>query len=323
MNDPRVVALIYRIEHGDSIDYSQARPLVADEPRFHLSVEDMRARFAFKVHYATVEQARDAIADYIRVWEFDATLRRGNPDSFRLRFEKADIVDLNPTPGAVRLSSSLVAGVGIGSAHLTVSTPNYPSPPSDLTINPDAETMYGRYMGHRQKREPLPGMAYFCLTVLQAGAGGRKAAARKYGIDISVLAKIGDLTANRGGAQARKAGGVRYGIESSGAPIPGSSDQGNRPPGGRASTRLDGRASNHFTFGPAFADGRGRSWPAVQIDKSALDRGWLSAMVPQAAAVPFPSKRSQRGLPGNRRGSRCPKSYRLSGRSIARSGSLC
>lgn len=208
MNDSRVIALIYRIEHSDSIDYSQAKPLVADDPRFHLGVEDLRARFAFKAHYATVEQARDAIADYIRVWEFDATLRRGNPDSFRLRFEKAEIVDLNPTPGAVRLRSDFVAGVGIGSAHLTVSTPNYPPPPSDLTINPDAETMYGRYMGYRQKREPLPSMAYFCLTVLQDGAGGRKAAARKYGIDMSVLAKIGDLTANRGGAQARKAGGV-------------------------------------------------------------------------------------------------------------------
>ena len=208
MNDPHVVALIYRIEHGDSIDYSQAKPLVVDEPRFRLGVEDLRARFEFKAHYATAEQAREVIADYIRVWEFDATLKHGNPDSFRLRFEKAEIVDRIPTPGAVRLSGCFVGVTGTGSARLTVSTPNYPSPPSDLAINPDAETMYGRYMGYRQKREPLPGMAYFCLTVLQAGAGGRKAAARKYGIDISVLAKIGDLTANRGGAQARKAGGV-------------------------------------------------------------------------------------------------------------------
>ena len=208
MNDPHVVALIYRIEHGDSIDYSKANPLVVDEPRFRLSVEDMRARFEFKVHHATAEQARDAIADYIRVWEFDATLKRGNPDSFRLRFEKPEITDRNPTPGAIRLSGCLVGGVASMSAKLTVSTPNYPSPPSDLAIDPEAETMHGRYMGYRQKREPLPSMAYFCLTVLEAGAGSRKAAARKYGIDISVLAKIGDLTANRGGAQARKAGGV-------------------------------------------------------------------------------------------------------------------
>ena len=208
MNDPHVVALIYRIEHGDSIDYSQAMPLIVDEPRFRLGIEDMRARFEFKAHYATAEQARDAIAGYIRVWEFDATLKRGSPDSFRLRFEKAEIVDRNPTPGAVRLSGCFVGVAATGLAKLTVSAPNYPAPPSDLSINPDAETIYGRYMGYRQRREPLPGMAYFCLTVLEAAAGGRKAAAGNYGIDVSVLAKIGDLTANRGGAQARKAGGV-------------------------------------------------------------------------------------------------------------------
>ena len=77
MNDPHVAALIYRIEHGDSIDYSQAKPLVVDGPQFRLSVEDMRARFELKAHYSTAEQARDAVADYIRVWEFDATLKRG------------------------------------------------------------------------------------------------------------------------------------------------------------------------------------------------------------------------------------------------------
>ena len=208
MNDPHVVALIYRIEHGDSIDYSKAKPLVVEEPGFRLSVEDMRVRFELKKHYATSEEAQTAVASYIRVWEFDATLKSGNPDSFRLRFEKAEIVDRNPTPGAVRLSGCVMGVGGSLSVKLTVSTPYYPSPPSDLAINPDVETMYGRYMGYRQKREPLPGMAYFCLTVLQASARGRKAAARKYGIDVAVLDKIGDLTANRGGAQARKAGGV-------------------------------------------------------------------------------------------------------------------
>ena len=208
MNDPHVVALIYRIEHGDSIDYSKAKPLVVEEPGFRLSVEDMRARFEFKAHYATAEEARAAVADYIRVWEFDATLKRGNPESFRLRFEKAEIVDRRPTPGAVRISGCLIGGVATLSAKLTVSTPNYPSPPSGLAIDPDAETLYERYMGYRQKREPLPAMAYFCLTVLEDGAGDRRAAARKYAIDVSVLKKIGDLTANRGGSQARKAGGL-------------------------------------------------------------------------------------------------------------------
>ena len=66
--------------------------------------------------------------------------------------------------------------------------------------------MHQRYLGHRQGREPLPAMAYFCLTVLELAAGGRKEAATTYGIDVDVLRKIGELTSgSRSGPDARKA----------------------------------------------------------------------------------------------------------------------
>ncbi|MDE0280752.1 MAG: hypothetical protein OXN16_06675 [Gammaproteobacteria bacterium] len=71
MNDPHVVALIYRINHGDTIDYSKAERLEVDETKFHLTVEDSNARFEFKEHFSTEEQAREAIANYTRIWEFD------------------------------------------------------------------------------------------------------------------------------------------------------------------------------------------------------------------------------------------------------------
>ena len=205
MNDPHVVSLIYRIGHGDSIDYSDAPPLDVQAPTFRLTVEDDRARFQFSVHYATPEQAREAIADYIRVWEFDATLERGDPDSFSLEFERAEVIDRKPTPGAVRLSGRLEVE-GTGSSRITLRVPAYPAPPSDIALNPDAETMHQRYLGHRQGREPLPAMAYFCLTVLELAAGRRKHAATRYGIDLDVLRKIGELTSeNRSGPDARKA----------------------------------------------------------------------------------------------------------------------
>ena len=218
MNDPHVVALNYVIGHSDSIDYSKAEPLYRDEPGFRLAVEDNKARFEFKEHYASVEQAKDALAKYIRVWQFDATLKYGNPDAFRLEFEKAEIVDRNPTPGEVRLSASFEARV-TGSARLTVGVRNYPSPPSDITLNPDAETMHQRYMGYRGKHEPLQSMAYFCLSMLEDPSPQqiseeritrpkRKAAAEKFDIDVSVLAEIGHLSTTRGGADARKREGT-------------------------------------------------------------------------------------------------------------------
>ena len=219
MNDPHVVALNYVIAHGDSIDYSEAEPLCRDEPGFRLTVEDRKARFAFKEHHAPEEQAKEAVAEYIRVRQFDAALTYGSPDAFRLEFEKAEIIDRNPTPGEVRLSGKLMVKAPLGTARLTTVVRQYPSPPSDITLGPDAETMHQRYMGYRGKHEPLQSMAYFCLSMLEDPApqssseerrirAKRKAAAEKFDIDVSVLAEIGHLSTARGGAEARRRGDV-------------------------------------------------------------------------------------------------------------------
>ena len=67
-----------------------------------------------------------------------------------------------------------------------------------LSFTPDAATVANRYQGYREGREPLLAMAYFCLTVLEAGAGGRREAAATYKIHESVLGKLGELTSERG-----------------------------------------------------------------------------------------------------------------------------
>ena len=211
MNDPHVVALNYRIDHGDTIDYSKAKPLNHDEAGFRWTVEDNRARFEFKEHYATVETAKEALAKYIRYWEFQAQLEHG-PDSFRLQFDKAEVIDRKPTPGELSVSAHFRGGRATLSAKLTVGAFDYPQPPSAIALNPDVETMYGRYMGYREDREPLASLASFCLTVLEAATGEgknrRAAAAQTYKIDKHVLGRIGDLSANKGGVEARKADGL-------------------------------------------------------------------------------------------------------------------
>ena len=45
MNDPRVVALHYRIEHESSVDYSKAEPVDHEEEGFRLRIEEGRACF--------------------------------------------------------------------------------------------------------------------------------------------------------------------------------------------------------------------------------------------------------------------------------------
>ena len=217
MNDPHVVALIYRVEQDEipTVDYSKAEPLAGlEEPEFWLGVQNNEARFEFKVHYATEGEARQAVEEYIRVWEFDANLARGGP-AFRLRFERAEIVDRNPTPGQIRMSGIGNVEVG-GSSKLTYVASRYPSPPSDVSLNSDVLTMYQRYMDYRQGLEKLTGMANFCLDFLckfvapQYSTGRRKGsrseAAKVFRIEKSILARIGDLCANKGGPTGARKG---------------------------------------------------------------------------------------------------------------------
>ena len=212
MNDPRVVALLYSVNHGKYHDYSKAVPLVRNEPGFRLEIKNNQAYFELKEYFATENAARSAIEAYIRNWEFDACLNNG-PDTFQLVYKNAEIIDLSPTPGVVNLAMTARAGAPRVSASLTVIASKYPTPPSGVNFNdPDVQTMYHRYIGYRQGNEPLPGMAYFCLHFLESLSGQknnlRKAAAQKYQIDEAVLRKIGELSSKKGGQNSRKADGV-------------------------------------------------------------------------------------------------------------------
>ena len=205
MYDPHVVALIYQIEHGRSVDYSTAKLLDHEAAGFRIKVKDGSVRFEFKDHYATKEAAREVLEDYIREWEFVAGLRRG-PNCFKLKFDRAEIVDRKPTPGVVNISGTIRSGVPTLSARATIMLRSYPPPPSAIKITPDVQTMWDRYMGYRQGREPLASMAYFCLDVLEHPEG-KRAAAHKYQISSKLLAKIRQLSSTRGGQEARKASG--------------------------------------------------------------------------------------------------------------------
>lgn len=203
MNDPHVVALTYRIEHGPSKDFSRTERLAHKESGFRIKVDDGQVRFEFKGHYATEEAAREVIEDYIRRWEFTAGLSRG-PGYFKMRFDRAEIEDRKPTPGAVSLLGqptrfSFTTSV----ATVTVSPSRYPPPPSEVSLSADVETMYVAYADFCQGRKSLVGMAYFCLDILQS-PNGRKGAAEAYQISRKVLKRIQVLSSTRGGQQARK-----------------------------------------------------------------------------------------------------------------------
>ena len=209
MNDPHVVALHYRIEHGpDVIDWSRANPLDKEEPSFRVKAENGCVRFDLKEHYPSEKAARSAVeAGYIPNWEFIVGLAQG-PNAFTLRFDRSEIVDRNPPPGPPPLSGHIRAGPAAISGNLAPSKPTFfPEPQTAIERSSDVDNMYHRYLGHLEGREPLPGMAYFCFTVLQKMAGGNTNAARHFGVSNNVLVRIRTLSARKGGTGARKEDG--------------------------------------------------------------------------------------------------------------------
>ena len=219
MNDPHVNALVFRIEHGPAVSYSDDAPAIDhDEPGFRVTLKDQTVRFELKEHYATKEEALERVRPYVRSWEMDACLR-GRPGDFHLEYQQAEVIDRDPpppTPGPVNLAFTATAGAPTVRMSLSVVHPAYPPPPAGVTLkadDPDVATMYDRLSGYYEKREPLPGMASFCLTVLELEwrftKKRRRNVAKVFHIEKAVLDKIGELTATKGGAaSARKAEGV-------------------------------------------------------------------------------------------------------------------
>ena len=202
MNDPHVVALLYIIEHGRSVDYSKAKPVDHEEAGFRVKITNRQMRFEFKEHYATEDAARKAIEDYVRAWEFSACLESG-PDSFKLKFCYEEIEDRKPTPGVFAVNAGPVRfEFKLPEPTVLVSRACYPPPPSGLKVTPDVQAMYERYMGYLRRREPLPSMAYFCWTMVK----GSPMIIR--GFSKGDRHVISYLCSKIGGKQARKRIGV-------------------------------------------------------------------------------------------------------------------
>ena len=208
MNDPHVKALYYRVVAGKDVDYKNAPPLSETTGEFEFSLDGKTAVFEMKQHYSTADEAKAVGEQYIRAWDTLIGLDQ-DPGDLQLVFDHADIIDRSPDTSdknivnlQVHVSEHIVLS---NSVSLHVSRGKYPPFPKNFSVSPDTETMYLRYKAYRQKRETLISMAYTCLTIFQASAGGRKEAASQYSIDYEVLDTLGKLTSTKGNhIEARK-----------------------------------------------------------------------------------------------------------------------
>lgn len=199
------------LECAPTTTFQNPPPIERDTAGFRMTLRDGQIRFEFNEHHASVRSAQDSLANFLRAWEIDAGLRIGAGE-IQFVYERAGITDRNPPPpGEAQVIGlqGIASGEAFGIGTIRLSRSSYPEPPKAFTVSPNVETLWQRYEGYLENREPLSSMAYFCLTVIENSvgqqSGRRKAAAAKYNVHLDVLNKLGEITERRGDpATARK-----------------------------------------------------------------------------------------------------------------------
>ena len=211
MNDPHVESLIYRVSHWETVSFDDAEPLEFETSFFSVHVKDGTARFTFNEHYDNAEAARAVIEPFIEIWEMWDAL---NPElsGFKLEYVKPEIIDRKP-PSGNSGNQILPSFTSSASGPQNNGRRYYPFPPCEqVALNADVKVMAYRFWLYRQRRDTLAAMVNFCLTVLENSTGykgqKRKRAAKQYNVELPVLKKLGDLSANKGGRDARKVDGL-------------------------------------------------------------------------------------------------------------------
>lgn len=217
MNDPHVVSLRYRLvpieRAGRSAEFDTPPPLEHTTKAFRVRLDSGIATFEMREHHPSEASARSVVDPFARAWEIKHALSAGVSE-FALEYEDAEVIDREPPPPPPPGSPKIVqvgAATAVGTAAsvgVKITRTKYPDPPSDFALDPDVEALWQRWEGYLEAREPLQGMAYFCLTVLQM-YGGRSGAAARFGVSGKVLATLARLATETGDpATARKAEGA-------------------------------------------------------------------------------------------------------------------
>ena len=180
MNKPHVDKLHYRMIIPETVDYDEAPPVTADTDLFSMTASVDGVTFTMKEHFETETDARTVTDKYLDEWTVLIGLRSG-PEEIKFRFNRAEVIDLEPPTDGKIMPSRLVGAIPCPNAQFTMhhaSHPKYPDPPDGFTVSPNVETMYLRYKAYREGRDRLLSMAYLILTVTEMNAGSRGKAGR-------------------------------------------------------------------------------------------------------------------------------------------------
>jgi hypothetical protein len=181
---------------GEGVSFADsAAPVEREAAGFSVRLAGHKLTATMRDHFATEEDARRVVEEYLRAWRALAALAMGRVE-FEFSFDRSEIVDRNPEPGVIHLAF-VVSGTSVFSPTLHAIRGSYPDPPDGFALDPDTETLFTRWQGYVEGREPLESMAYACLTILEIH-GGRPGAAKRFGISEAVLRTLARLSSETG-----------------------------------------------------------------------------------------------------------------------------
>jgi hypothetical protein len=200
MRDPHVERLFFEIGAGEGTSYRNPPPLCFSNALGEFKATDGLLVVEPLDHFASKTDARTVIEPFLRSWEIETDLTAGI-GTIRFRFKRAETIDRDPPASGssrtIELEGAVLAASGL-TASLHVTRAFYPAPPKQFRSSAEVEAAYRRWRNVKAAREPLQSMAYFLLTLLESGAGGRRQAAGTFSIDVEVLKAIGHLSSKKG-----------------------------------------------------------------------------------------------------------------------------
>lgn len=199
MNDPHVVELRYTAKsERDDVTYDNPPPIEHETPLALYRLADGVLTIHPREHYATEDDARQALEQFLRAWEANTDLN--NPVGC-LRFEykhNPHFIDREPPSqsegGMTIYPHDVYVKTYMEPVLLTENRRQYPAPPG--SFNADSELVrdiMARYRQWNTGGEPFQSMANAVLTRIETQAGGRSSAADSYSISKPVLSSLGKL----------------------------------------------------------------------------------------------------------------------------------
>jgi hypothetical protein len=210
VNDPHVVALLYRMKLIEGVTFSEAPPLEFEVKDFRGCLTDNELRIEIKGHIADVESAKAVVEPFLDAWELDAALAVQRRE-FRFVFERPEVIDRSPIAGIHGVMVASMPSVQVfGRGTVQVERVEYPPPPPAFAVNAMVRQLWDRYEAMLDGREPVPSAGYYCYTALEtlvpretAKADRATWPAEHLNVALPVLDMLQYLT-NRGDGDARK-----------------------------------------------------------------------------------------------------------------------